>query len=71
MKQSGWSFLLFREEATVSVAVHEDKYGRKLFLSRPFQAPEKMISTAEYPRSGKRIQIETYSKEEKPISTAE
>jgi hypothetical protein len=33
--------------ATVPVAVHEGTYGRKTLLSRPLQAPEKPITTAE------------------------
>jgi hypothetical protein len=57
MKQSGWPLLLFREEAAVTVAVNEGKYGRnKLFNPRPIQAPEKPLSTAEYLHSGKHTQ---------------
>jgi hypothetical protein len=34
-------------EAAVTVAVYRGKYGRSTVLSRPLQAPEKVISTAE------------------------
>ncbi len=37
MKPSGWSPLLFREEAAVIVAVHEGKYGRNTVSSDHFK----------------------------------
>src|SRR5258708_2676363 len=37
MKPSGWSPLLFREEAAVIVAVHEGKYGRNTVSSEHFK----------------------------------
>jgi hypothetical protein len=58
MQQLSWEDLLFRAEAAVSVAVHEGKDGRKLFLSNPLQAPEKTISTAEQFQPGKRTQMD-------------
>jgi hypothetical protein len=56
MKQSDWLRLLFREEAAVFVAVHEDTYGSNTELSRSLHAPGKQISTAGYFHSGKRTQ---------------
>lgn len=40
--------LVLSREGAVTIAVHEDKGGRKQFLSGPRQAPEKSISTAEH-----------------------
>ena len=47
MKWFGWSRLLFREMAAVIGAVHEDKNRCNAVPSKPLQAPEKPISTAE------------------------
>jgi hypothetical protein len=57
MKQSGRPRLLFREKVAVTVAVHEGKYGRILLLSRPLQALEKALPTAEPFHVGKRTQM--------------
>jgi len=76
--------LLFCEAAAVPVAVYEGKYGRNLLFSRPLQALEKTIPTAEYFHAEKRTQIFTlgnvlkilftprpFQEPERLISTAE
>jgi len=52
----------FCKEAAVLAAVHEDTYRSITILSRPLQASERLISTAEYSYAGKRTQKETNSK---------
>jgi hypothetical protein len=46
MKQLGWPRLLFREAAVI-VAVNQSTYGKNLFLFRPLQKLERLISTVE------------------------